>query len=150
MPTLKQKETFDKIVENHGSISSAMREVGYEENTAKNPKNLTESKGWQELMATYLPDELLAQKHKALLNKADDKGNIDVQAVSKGLDMGYKLKGAYAPEKNINLNLNGEIIPNEELQSLAKQLNDIARNNNRTSIPGDGTLSNVVDTKIQD
>lgn len=46
-----------------------------------------------------LPDELLAEKHLALLNKQDENGNIDVQAVKAGLDMGYKIKGSYAPEK---------------------------------------------------
>ena len=28
----------------------------------------------------------------------DKEGNIDVQAVSKGLEMGYKIKGAYSDE----------------------------------------------------
>jgi phage terminase small subunit len=88
----------------------------------------------QKAIAEMLPDDLLGEKHLALLNKADKEGNIDVQAVSKGLDMAYKVKGSYAPEKQVNLNLNGDIIPNEELESLAKQLNDIARNNKRTSI----------------
>lgn len=49
-------------------------------------------------LAERIPDELLERKHIELLNKIDDKGQIDVQAVSKGLDMGYKLKGAYSEE----------------------------------------------------
>ena len=48
-PTIKQKQAVERIVENHGNISKSMREVGYEENTCKNPKNLTESKGFKEL-----------------------------------------------------------------------------------------------------
>lgn len=59
----------------------------------------------QQAIAEMLPDDLLAEKHLALLNKIDDKGEIDVQAVSKGLDMGYKIKGTYAPEKTIAANI---------------------------------------------
>lgn len=54
-----------------------------------------------------IPDELLAEKHLALLNKMDldNEGEIDVNAVSKGLDLAYKLKGSNAPDKSVNLNV---------------------------------------------
>ena len=48
MPTEKQKKAVDKIVENHGNVSKSMREVGYSPNSAKNPKILTDSKGYKE------------------------------------------------------------------------------------------------------
>ena len=100
MATIRQKKAFDKIVENRGaSVSGAMREAGYPEVTARNPKNLTESKGFKELIEEYLPDSLLGQKHQELLMKTDEKGEIDVQAVKSGLDMAYKIKGSYAPVK---------------------------------------------------
>ena len=111
MVTIKQKLVAEKIVENHGNISKTMEEVGYAKKTAKNPKNLTESKGWQELMDKYIPDSLLAKKHKELLTIPKKvrnfvKGEIeseyeelDSNAISKGLDMGYKLKGRYAADK---------------------------------------------------
>lgn len=56
-------------------------------------------------IADMLPDDLLAEKHLALLNKLDSEGEIDVQAVKAGVDMGYKVKGSYAPDKNININI---------------------------------------------
>jgi phage terminase small subunit len=68
-------------------------------------------------IADRLPDDLLEEKHLALLNKMerdyDSEGNliaedIDVQAVSKGLDMAYKVKGSYAPEKK-DINIQGNI-----------------------------------------
>lgn len=63
--TLKQKLVAKKILENPGlPISTAMKQVGYSENTATNPKDLTESKGWQELMDKYLPDPDVIQTHK--------------------------------------------------------------------------------------
>ena len=104
--TRKQKQAFVKSLENCGNISKSMREVGYSPNTAKNPKILTESKGWKELMDEFIPDSLLAERHQELLNKREyskvDEEVIDqpeTQAVSKGLDMAYKLKGSYEPEK---------------------------------------------------
>lgn len=51
-------------------------------------------------LADRIPDTLLEQKHLELLNKLDATGQIDVHAVRSGLDMGYKLKGAYVPDKN--------------------------------------------------
>lgn len=115
MATIRQKQALAKMVENGGIISKAMEDVGYSSNTAHTPQKLTESKGWKELMDEYLPDSLLVSKHNALLNKKEkllrnnmstkkvevvDTGQIDTQAVSKGLDMAYKLKGSYEPDKH--------------------------------------------------
>ena len=111
MATIKQKLAAEKTMENNGIVSKSMKQVGYSPNTAKNPKVLTESKGWKELMEKYIPDNLLAKKHKELLTipkkvrtyiKGDletEYEELDSNAVSKGLDMGYKLKGKYTPEK---------------------------------------------------
>ena len=49
MSTEKQRKAVENIVENRGNISKAMRDAGYTDATAKNPKNLTESKGFEEL-----------------------------------------------------------------------------------------------------
>lgn len=111
MATTKQQAAIQKIVENRGkSVSSAMREVGYSPATAKNPKNLTKSKTWQQLMDEYLPDDLLAKKHQELINAKkkvtikNKKGDVLIEteeentdAIARGLDMGYKLKGKYKP-----------------------------------------------------
>lgn len=62
MATTKQKKAAVKIVENHGNISKSMREAGYTDATAKNPKNLTESQGFIELLnAAGADDDKLAQ-----------------------------------------------------------------------------------------
>jgi phage terminase small subunit len=65
-------------------------------------------------IADSIPDSLLVEKHLALLNKQEvvtknnmttgevdvkKTGQIDAQAVKAGLDMAYKLKGAYAADK---------------------------------------------------
>ena len=49
MATIKQKVAVDKLVENRGNVGKAMIEAGYTKAAAKNPKNLTESKGYKEL-----------------------------------------------------------------------------------------------------
>lgn len=70
-PTIKQVKAFQKTMENNGNISKSMRQVGYSKNTAKNPKILTESKGWETLMKKHIPDNLLAKKHHELLNSME-------------------------------------------------------------------------------
>lgn len=53
-------------------------------------------------LADRIPDDLIEEKHLALLNKLDDKGDIDTQAVSKGLEMAYKVKGSYKTDDDGN------------------------------------------------
>ena len=67
-PSIKQKRAIENAVENRGNISKAMRDAGYPASTAKNPKNLTESRAWKEIMEDALPDKDIAAHHKALLN----------------------------------------------------------------------------------
>ena len=50
MATAKQRIAVSKIVENRGNVGKAMREAGYDDTTAKNPKNLTDSKGYKALL----------------------------------------------------------------------------------------------------
>jgi len=40
-------------------IAKVMRAAGYSDRTARTPKKLTESKGWEELLEEYLPDDYL-------------------------------------------------------------------------------------------
>lgn len=80
-------------------------------------------------IAEQIPDDLLVEKHLELLNaqkvtRTMKKGeeieieeSVDNQAISKGLDMAYKIKGTYAPEKHIN-----EIDATEELRQLADEI----------------------------
>jgi hypothetical protein len=129
MATLKQEAAFSKIIENHGNISKSMVEVGYDPTTAKNPSNLTNSKGWKELMDEYLPDRDLLEVHKAGLqamkpigalvlikNGADGKpeqilkdneGMIEVEdhAVRhKFLETAYKITGKIGTENPTQFN----------------------------------------------
>ena len=112
--TTKQKLAASKLVENGGNIGKAMIAAGYSPATAKTPQKLTQSRGWQALMKKHFPDTLLAKRHNDLLNKKEyivigkkgerevvPTGEIDANAVAKGLDMAYKLKSKY-PNKQLD------------------------------------------------
>ncbi len=116
MATLKQKLVIPKIIEHHGNVSRAMKDVGYSEASAKNPSNLTQSKGYLELMNKYLPDNHLVKRHREFLDaprqiRTYKKGDLvseteetDPSAV-KALDMAYKLKGRYNSDSEGNKTL---------------------------------------------
>lgn len=105
MPTIKQKMAFKKVLAGT-TLTKAMKEAKYSTTTSNTTGKLTRSKGWKELIDRHLSDSLLIKKHRELLDKREANGEIDVQAVTKGLDMAYKLKGSYAPEKSVSLNVN--------------------------------------------
>ena len=95
--TIKQKLAIKKVMENHGNVSRAMREVGYDPTTAKNPKNLTDSKAWNELVEKHLPDDKLLTKHEEALeatkwNDFTGEREEDHAIRLKGVELGYKLK----------------------------------------------------------
>lgn len=114
MATQKQKAAASRILENHGNVSKTMLEVGYSPATAKNPMELTESKGWKELMGEHLSDDVTLRRHEEIIAFGEDKDAI------KGIDMHYKLKGYYAADKHINIDIVVEV--REELKELAHGL----------------------------
>ena len=72
-----------------------------------------------------LPDELLAQVHregleagKRIFKNNNESGEIEDMGIEpdyavrhKYLDSAYKLKGRYAPEKSLNVNLDLDYVP---------------------------------------
>ena len=99
MPTIKQKKAVNKIIENHGNVSKSMREVGYRESTCKNPKNLTESKGFKELCeGVGLTEELI------LKSLADDIKSKPSNRASE-LQLAAKIQGMLNNKIDTNQNL---------------------------------------------
>jgi len=141
--TIKQKLAVDKIVENHGNISKSMIQAGYDLTTAKNPSNLTKSKGWAILMKTRLSDDKLLKAHEEALqaNKQigaqilinakgeviskENEGMIEVpdHAVRlKAAELGYKLKG--------RLHSDTAVVPvqiNNNIDSLSDSIKEIVK-----------------------
>ena len=102
--TIKQKTVAKDILENTGKpVSQAMLDAGYAPSTAKNPDELTDSKGWQELMNKHLPDDKLLTKHEEALeatkwNDFTGEREEDHMVRLKAVDLGYKLKRKLGPE----------------------------------------------------
>lgn len=136
MATLKQKRAL-KMVEAGRNMGEVMRLAGYSPSTATHPKKLTESKAWQRLMQKHFPDSLLAKRHSDLLNKKEfiaigkagereavETGEVDANAVARGLDMAYKLKSKY-PNRKLG---NESDITSIEIQRVILRIRDILPN----------------------
>jgi len=109
---IRQKKVAIDVVVNGSSMAVAMKKAGYSKAYSTHPEKLTRTRSWQELIEEYLPDSLLTKKHNELLNKKEQivvrngkeseiivTDEIDVNAVKAGVEMGYKLKGRFAPDK---------------------------------------------------
>ena len=117
--TIRQKMLAKNLSESIGKpMGRAMLEVGYSKEYSENPQQLTNTKSWQQLLEEYLPDSLLAEKHHELLNKQDKFGEVDSIAVPRGLDMAYKLKDKYSPERIDHRVTHYSDLPDEELERL--------------------------------
>lgn len=51
---LRQKKAIQTLVEKGGSVGSAMREAGYSPKTALNPKKLTETQAFKDIVDPYV------------------------------------------------------------------------------------------------
>lgn len=161
MATLKQKLALQKITENHGNVSRGMLEAGYSPNTAKKPSNLTQSKGWQELLQEYLPDKDLAKIHKEGLKAIkkehkivdrDDDGKpiydfVDVEDYAtrhKYLETAYKLKRKF-PSESLEIKDTTNVLTPEEQRArvdrLLDELTEIERRRRTDNKPVESVLS---------
>jgi len=132
--TLRQKKAIEKVVENGGNVSKAMRDADYSLATTKTPQKLTQSKAWMELMEEHLPDDKLLEKHKEALDAVkpigaqilidkegkvvskDNEGMIEVpdqQTRLKAVELGYRVKGKLRPEEGATLEAKILVIPSE-------------------------------------
>jgi hypothetical protein len=128
MATAKQRNAAILTMENIGNENpltdkEIMAKSGYGEVIQNQPKQVKQSKGFQEVLEEMLPDSKLYKRHNQLLdkkeyhNKVDKNGlvrkvktdEIDSVAVSKGLDMAYKLKGRYIEQRVITGEVKHEI-----------------------------------------
>lgn len=83
--TFRQKIAIQKVIENGGNVSKAMREAGYSPQSAVNPSKLTESKTWEELMEQHFPD--------SKLSKVIDEG-LEATRVISAVNTGKEANGA--------------------------------------------------------
>lgn len=156
MPTNRQLIAVKKLSEilrksgkqKNVSMARILKEAGYSESVTRHPDNVTEGKGFKSLLDQYLPEELVNQTHRQLLQAARlDDYRVDAKLTDKeieqiveevpgckvrkilrvkgeptvvvyfwtpdgqtrkaAVEMAYKLRGSYAPEKHEE---SGEII----------------------------------------
>ena len=111
MATQRQQAAISKLVENRGVVSRTMRQVGYAEKTAKNPKNLTESDAFKEaqpniIQALILERDEQIRRMPKVRNKAKYRDLVDgVDKLTKNIEL---LSGG-ATERTLVLNLSGTI-----------------------------------------
>ncbi len=119
MPTENQKAAVKETLELLGkgkrvSMGKVLKKNGYSAAMAKNPKQVTSSKGWNELLEEMLPDSLLSSVHQKVLKKKEkivigvgkgyteivDTGQPHTDAL-KAAELGYKLKGRLTTKTDI-------------------------------------------------
>lgn len=96
------------------TVTEAMRKEGYSEATIQNPKNITASKTWKEIMDELVPEDKVAKVIEEALDATDahitPNGKViktpDHHVRLKAADMAIKVRGGYAAEKHQNLNMN--------------------------------------------
>lgn len=129
--TTQDKIFVKTLVKTGNKTKSAKKAYGYKnDNTAgvmaldklRKPKIQKAIK----TIADALPDEDLIKVHKeglqAITGKGDDT-QPDYSVRHKYLDSAYKLKGTYAPDKSVNVNLNlDDGLTDEEKEGLRKLL----------------------------
>jgi len=116
---IKAKLVFEDWKSNNfKGLQKSMHKIGY--GRTMGPSHLERTKAWKDILNEALPDSLLAEKHLELINarksdiiyedqwEKDKNGELvrmrkrkivdlgpDLNSVSKGLEMAYKLKGAF-------------------------------------------------------
>lgn len=100
--TKQDKKFIENVVETGNLTESAQEAYNIEDPNYAGVKGhrLIRKDKIANALQEALPDNLLQEKHLQFLNS--DREEIGIKA----LDLGYKLKGAYAPDKSLNLNVN--------------------------------------------
>ncbi len=100
MATKRQKNALNKMVENGGNVSKAMRDAGYSKETAKSPSKLLDSKGFMELMDELgLTDDLI-------VNALVDDIKMKPQNRTAELQLAVKMRGRLIEKADITSNGN--------------------------------------------
>lgn len=124
MPTLKQRALAKAIVENaaSGKVKTAgelLEIAGYDKTTAlSSPGRTIEQVGVQQALEEYgfTEDNAKSVVGEILLN-----GDVDPNARLKAADMVFKVKGSYAPEKSLSVQLKHEVKETAVVDALTEE-----------------------------
>lgn len=108
----KQAKVLEIIAANPEiPVCQAMQSAGYAKSTARNPSRYIGKENLLRAFNKSIPDKLILKAHKKLLNaktrvRTFKKGDLvteitqeDTLGLSKGVELAYKVKGAFAPEE---------------------------------------------------
>ena len=129
MALVRQKLAFQKVLKGK-SIKQAMLEVGYAPSTAVTTTKLTASKGWEELVNKYLPENLLLKKAKAGLDATKTRFTPegerfiedDYSTQHKFVETGLKLRGRLNNDDPRGDTYNFNFLTIEQQQRIARRL----------------------------
>ena len=100
MITIRQEKAFKELVENGRTKGEAMVKACYSKNTSLAPTKMTNSKGWQELLEKYIPDDKLSKVLNDGLKAVTPKEKAPDYAVRhKYMETGFKLKDKFPTGK---------------------------------------------------
>ena len=69
---IKHRKVLDKLVENGGNMSKAIRDTGlYSPSQELHPEKIIDSKTWKEVVEDAMPDSFLLGKHKELFEQKE-------------------------------------------------------------------------------
>jgi hypothetical protein len=118
MATKRCIKAVEKMVENGGIVSKAMRDAGYSPETAKSPSKLTESKGYKEVCEMYgLTDSLIIT---ALVEDI----KLKPQNRKPELELGAKMTGLLIDRKELTGKDGKDLINQENKQKADEALKD--------------------------
>lgn len=101
-PKPRIKKVFKEALENIGKpMGEILRENGYSDNTADNPKLVTETKSWEMLLEKYLDDEKLARVADEGLGATTILDKPDYPTRRQYLETALKMKGKITEKKDI-------------------------------------------------
>lgn len=83
--SVRQKTAIANIVESRGVIGRAMIAAGYDETTAKNPKNLTESKAYK-LALPDIIEQMMVERNRAILQMKGKIGKAKYRDMIESVD----------------------------------------------------------------
>jgi hypothetical protein len=135
---LKQARVLKLVAEHPDEpISKAMVAVGYAESSARTPSRYIGRENLLRVFLDEIPDKLILKAHKKLLKskvkvRTYVKGSLkteyiteDTLGLSKGVELAYKVKGAFAPEEKAITITGLEQKGDDELDELIRQNTDL-------------------------
>lgn len=152
--SLKERAFCEEYLKTKGDAVEAVFNAGYDCKTAAIASAMAYDLLRKPNLLAYINskfeeygfnDEHVYKQHLFLIQQ-----HGDLKTKAKAIDMFYKLKGSYAPEKKDYTISPGDQPLSDEDKELLEILNEHQRNNGTKVIEIDGTQADPVDTEVQD